>query len=172
MTSSHSSLHWATNLCFSLMLKVRNLFPQCWQLWGSTQAALLRIKGKNKHPFDFHQKPWLSYLPSQKFWISTKNLTLQFESKKISLQTKLVMLKSSLYLTLALFVSVTQYENSHLLCIPAKACLVQSILPIVQGLVHKCRKNWARYWHADQWTICNNIKAAWVCFNAETKLIL
>ena len=57
---------------------------RCRRIWRLTRAALLRSAEKNKQIADKHRTPTPDYHPGQKVWLSSKDIPLKTESKKLS----------------------------------------------------------------------------------------
>lgn len=56
----------------------------CRRIWRETRAALLRSAEGNKRIADCHRRAAPTYKPGQKVWLSSKNIPLKTESKKLS----------------------------------------------------------------------------------------
>lgn len=63
---------------------VQHHLRRCQHLWRSTQAAFLRISEQNKKLADCHRTVPPPYTQGQKVWLSTKNVPLRSESKKLA----------------------------------------------------------------------------------------
>lgn len=63
---------------------VQHLFRRCRRMWREARAALLRSSATNKRMADRRRTQAPSYLPGQSVLLSTANLNLRTESRKLS----------------------------------------------------------------------------------------
>lgn len=64
---------------------VQNHLCHSRKMWRETCAALLRTSDLNKCIAGRHRTPAPNYLPGQRVWLSSKNILLKTESRKLSL---------------------------------------------------------------------------------------
>lgn len=62
----------------------RTTCDQCCLVWRAARAALLHSTAQNQRLADRHRSPAPAYTPGQKVWLSSKDLPLQTDSKKLA----------------------------------------------------------------------------------------
>lgn len=63
---------------------VQAYMRRCRNIWKETRNALLRTSARNKLLADKHRRPAPAYVTGQKVWLSSKNIPLKTDSKKLS----------------------------------------------------------------------------------------
>lgn len=63
---------------------IQHHMRRCRQIWRTTRAALLRTSEQNKRMADRRHIPAPNYRVSQQVWLSSKNILLRAESKKLA----------------------------------------------------------------------------------------
>lgn len=72
------------SFCLTQTTNNKHHLRRCRHLWRSTQAAFLRISEQNKKLPDCHRTVTPPYTQGQNVWLSTKNVPLRTESKKLA----------------------------------------------------------------------------------------
>lgn len=63
---------------------VKDHLHRCRNIWRSARDALLRTAERNRQIADRHRTPSPSYQPGQKVWLSTRDIPLKVDSKKLA----------------------------------------------------------------------------------------
>lgn len=63
---------------------VQHHLQRCQRVWKKTRAALLRSTAKTKAAADKRRSPAPQYQPGQSVWLSSKNIPLKTDSRKLS----------------------------------------------------------------------------------------
>ncbi|KAL3968321.1 potassium voltage-gated channel Eag-related subfamily H member 3 [Sarotherodon galilaeus] len=63
---------------------VQHHMRRCRRIWRATRAALLRTSAQNKRLADRRRVPTPAYRVGQQVWLSSRNITLRTESKKLA----------------------------------------------------------------------------------------
>ncbi|XP_023806684.1 uncharacterized protein LOC111946757 [Oryzias latipes] len=63
---------------------IQHLYRRCRRVWREARAALLRSSATNKRLADRHRRPAPAYAPGQSVLLSTANIKLRTESRKLS----------------------------------------------------------------------------------------
>ena len=63
---------------------VQHHLQRCRKVWREARAALQRTAENNKRIADRHRTPAPNYVPGQQVWLSSRNIPLKTDSKKLS----------------------------------------------------------------------------------------